>query len=186
MECLTINDNLKLLRQVSEDVDFEKDDINSYVELLREYCNTHDCFALALVQLGILKRIVYINSTDPTTTQKDENLILINPKIIDKKGKTEFYEACTSCLDNFALVERPYAIKLEYQDVRGENKIVEFKGFSSTVISHELDHLEGIFHMDRAKKLMQMSKSERVEFRKLNPYKVISKTCNFEYGELKD
>ena len=35
--------------------------------------------------------------------------------------------------------------------------------------------------MDRAKKLLQMPASERVEFRKQQPYKVISKDCEFSY-----
>ena len=57
----------------------------------------------------------------------------------------------------------------------------KFEGFSSTVISHELDHLDGIFHMDRAKELMQMPASQRIEFRKQHPYKIISKDCDFAY-----
>ena len=39
--------------------------------------------------------------------------------------------------------------------------------------------------MDRAKNLIQMPASDRVEFRKLHPYKIISKSCEFEYPQIK-
>ena len=38
--------------------------------------------------------------------------------------------------------------------------------------------------MDRAKKLLQMPATERVEFRKSHPYKVISKDCEFSYSPI--
>ena len=47
------------------------------------------------------------------------------------------------------------------------------------MLSHELDHLDGILHMDVAKELLVMPKEERKEFRKEHPYKVISKTCEY-------
>ncbi len=184
MESLTIKDHEKYLRQISKEVQIGDKELTKDIATLKEYCNSHDCFAMAAVQLGIPKRLVYINSTNPTSTNVDESIILINPVVLEKKGKTEFWEACMSCLDNFGLVERPYAIKLKYTAQSGENKICNFEGFAATVISHELDHLDGIFHMDRAKKLVLMNKEERLTVRKKYPYKIISKVGDFEYPQL--
>ena len=91
-----------------------------------------------------------------------------------------------SGLENLGLVERPYEIIVRYQNENGDFRTEKFEGFSSTVISHELDHLDGIFHMDRAKKLIQLPKSERPEFRKLNPYRIISKDCIFNYSKINE
>lgn len=143
---------------------------------------------LAKLKFNLLKfyhHIVYIKSTKPndtTANAESEQILMINPEIISKKGKTEFWEACVSGLENLGLVERPYEIIVKYQNENRDIKIQKFEGFSSTVISHELDHLDGIFHMDRAKKILQMPASERIEFRRQHPYKIISKDCKFIYN----
>ena len=188
LKAITIKDDEKFLRQVSATVDFQDKDLQQNLKDIREYCTFNDgLYAMACIQLGIPKRIVYIKSTKPndtTANAETDQLLMINPEIISKKGKTEFWEACMSGLDNFGLVERPYEIVVRYQNENGETLLEKFEGFSSTVISHELDHLDGIFHMDRAKKLLQMSADQGVEFRKLHPYKILSKDCEFIYPSL--
>ena len=84
-----------------------------------------------------------------------------------------------SCLDNMGLVVRPYEVVVRYYDINGNEHEEKFEGFESTVLSHELDHLDGILHMDVAKELLVMPKEERKKFRKEHPYKVISKTCEY-------
>ncbi len=186
LKALTINDNEKFLRQVSSVVDFEDKDLPQNLKDIKEYCTANDgLYAMACIQLGIPKRIVYIKSTKPNDTTanvESEQILMINPEIVSKKGKTEFWEACVSGMDNLGLVERPYEIVVKYQNENGDIQIQKFEGFSSTVISHELDHLDGIFHMDRAKKILHMQASERAEFRKQHPYKIISKECEFTYN----
>ena len=186
MESLTIKEREEYLRQISTKIEKGDDQVAKYIEILEEYCNTHSCFAMAGVQLGIPKRIVYIKHTDPESIKtEDVGFAMINPIILNRKGKTEYWEACMSGLDNVALVERPYTIVVRYETPEGEEKEVTFDGFPSTVISHELDHLDGIFHMDRAKKLLVMTREERVAFRKENKYNIISKDCEFTYPPLK-
>ena len=185
LKAITIKDDEQFLRQVSNVVDFSDKDLPQNLKDIKEYCTANGgLYAMACIQLGIPKRIVYIKSTKPndtTANAESEQILMINPEIISKRGKTEFWEACVSGLENFGLVERPYEIVVRYQNENGDYKTEKFEGFSSTVISHELDHLDGIFHMDRAKKLLQMPASERVEFRKIHPYKVVSTDCEFTY-----
>ena len=187
LEVLTIDKYEKFLRQKSEMVCFSDPDLDTILDDIKTWCLNNDgIFAMAAIQFGIKKRIVYIKSTkqnDTTANEQDKQIMMINPKIISKKGKTEFWEACASGLDNFALVERPYKIVVEYQDRNAEKHIQEFEGFAATVVSHELDHLDGIFHMDRAKQLMHMEPKQRAEYRKTHPYKIISTDCDFEYLE---
>ena len=79
--------------------------------------------AMAAIQLGIPKRIVYIKSTKPndtTANAESDQILMINPEIISKKGRTEVWEACVSGLENFGLVERPYEIVVKYQNENGE------------------------------------------------------------------
>ena len=55
-----------------------------------------------------------------------------------------------------------------------------FIGFESTVLSHEMDHLDGILHMDKAEELLVMTKEERKEFRKTHGYEIISQSGKYE------
>ncbi|MBR6133692.1 MAG: peptide deformylase [Bacilli bacterium] len=172
----TILNDEDYLRQVSKEVKFNDKNLKRDIRLLDAFCKQTECFALAAIQIGIPKRIVYIKNTSLALDKKyDKKKILINPKIINSKGLTRYWEACLSCLDNTALVERPYEIDLEYYDVNGNKHIENIKGFATTIVCHELDHLDGILHMDKAIELLQMNKDERKEFRKEHPYEIISK-----------
>lgn len=190
LKALTIKDNEEFLRQKSNLVDFQDEELKQNLKDIKEYCTANSgLYAIACIQIGIAKRIVYIKSTKPndtTANAESDQILMINPEVISKKGKTEFWEACVSCLENFGLVERPYEIVVRYQNENGDYRTEKFEGFSSTVISHELDHLDGIFHMDRAKRLLQMPATERVAFRNQHPYEVISKDCEFNYSPIVD
>lgn len=191
MKALTILEDEKFLRQKSSIVDLNDKNLKKDIEIIEEYCMSHDVLAMASVQLGIPKRIVYLKNTNLDMVKKieeDEELknsyneakILINPVVIKKEGLTKYWEACASCLDNVGLVKRPYKIYLEYVDVNGEKHSEIFEGFESTVLSHELDHLDGILHMDIADKLLYMEREERKKLREKEDYLVISKTGDFD------
>lgn len=195
MKLITIKDNLEFLRQISSEVDIINDkDLLSDISVLDTFCKEHSVMAMAAVQLGIPKRIVYLkntnleiinkmqtNSISSEEEQYNEAKVLINPVIISREGLTEYWEACASCLDNCGKVLRPYKIDLEYYDVDGIQHIESFEGFPSTVLSHELDHLDGILHMDVAEEVIIMSKDERKKWRHNHGYKVYSKTGDYLY-----
>ena len=148
---------------------------------------------MAAVQLGIPKRLIYLKNTNldiinkmqkNIETEEDKNhneeRILINPTIIKREGITYYWESCASCLDNIGYVKRPYKIIVEYQDINGNIHKDIFKGFESTVLSHEIDHLDGILHMDIAEEVLVMPKEERKKFRQTHQYEIISKTGKYE------
>ena len=97
---------------------------------------------------------------------------MINPVVLNREGLTEYWEACASCLDNCGRVYRPYKIDLEYYDISGEKHLEVFEGFESTVLSHELDHLDGILHMDVAEEVINLPSEERKKWRQEHGYKI--------------
>lgn len=181
---ITIENNEKFLRQKSTDVDFKKDNYKEWIEALKGYCQNNAVYALAPVQIGIPKRIIYFrNTTSDMTKNKDSNYdestVLINPVIIKAKGHTRFIERCESCLDYVAIVDRPYLVEVEYYDVNG-NKIHEtFEGFKATVFSHEYDHLNGILHIDLSNDVRKMTWDETKTYREEHPYEILSKDDDF-------
>lgn len=180
----TILNDEEYLRQISQVVDLTNNEYKEDIKLLEEFCLNNECFALAAIQIGIPKRIVYLKNTtlDKNLEDKDYNeaKVLINPVILSRKGHTKYWEACLSCLDNMGLVNRPYQMTIEYYDKNGVLHNETIEGFEATVVSHELDHLDGILHMDIAEEVLNMPKEERKEFRKKHPYEIISKTCNYD------
>ena len=184
MEAITIAQDEKFLRQKSKKVSFPDTTLTQDIEIVKDYLKTHDnCFAVASIQLGIPKQLIIVKSTSTDCIADEEKdwIIMINPTIISQSGRTEYWEACLSCLSNVGLVKRPYKMCIRYYDVFGNCHKQQFEGFSCTVLSHELDHLLGILHMDRAKKVLQLTKEERIQLRKNNPYKIISKDGKFIY-----
>ena len=175
----TIENDLEYLRQVSKPVDFKRDNVKKIVRELKDFCTNHSLsMALAAVQLGIPLRILYLKKLDDNRLDDDdydENRVLINPHIIKQTGESLYWEACASCGDLTGLVKRPYKIVLAYQDEEGVEHTEVFEGLSATVVAHELDHFEGILHIDIALEVHTYTIDERIELRKKEPYKIIRK-----------
>lgn len=193
IKAITIYDNEPFLRQISKEVDFKDPHLQQDIALIEEYCKENDVLAMASVQLGIPKRMIYLKNTNLDLIKKgqenalteeekryNEARILINPVIITRKGLTRYWENCVSCVDNMGLVERPYSIEIEYFDINNTFHKEEFKGFISTVLSHEIDHLDGVLHMDIALKIKNMPQEERKKFRQTHGYEIISKNSKWQ------
>ncbi len=189
----TIENDEEYLRQISTEVDFKKDNYMEYIKALKEYCTNHYCYALAPVQIGIPKRIIYIKNTSQnmennTTKGYDEEIVYINPVIIEATGLTKFLEGCESCIYHkdtkiihyAGIVDRPYSIKIEYFDINGIKQIKTIKGFEATVFSHEYDHLNGILHMDRSNEIYEMTIEEMKTYRLNHPYVILSKDTDYD------
>ncbi len=178
LERKTIENDEDYLRQISKPVDFKTEEYKDAIKELDYFCKNDDnVMAMASVQVGIPLRLIYLKKTDLNRLEDDynEERVLINPKIIKEEGLTRYLEACASCLNYTGLVERPYKIEVEYYDIEGKKHREIFEGFESTVLSHEIDHLNGILHIDIALKIRELTKEERKELRKKEPYQIIQK-----------
>jgi peptide deformylase len=198
IEAITIQDNEPFLRQISSSVDIKNDkELMNDIDILDQFCKENNVMAMASVQLGIPKRIVYLKNTNLDIINKiqnnsnseeienyNEKKVLINPTILKREGLTEYWEACASCLDNMGRVLRPYKIELEYYDIDGNQEVETFEGFESTVLSHELDHLDGILHIDIAEEVIEMPANERKIWRQSHEYKIYQK--DGDYDSLRD
>ncbi len=193
LKAITIEDNEAFLRQISSPVKKKDASLKADIKVLEEYCKQNEVMAMAAVQLGIPKRIIYLKNTNLDVIRKlrenkageeernyNEARILINPVITNREGLTDYWETCASCLDNMGHVSRPYKITIEYYDVNGLKHVDNFEGFESTVLSHEMDHLDGILHMDIADEVFLMSKEQRKIFRKTHDYNIVSKVGKYE------
>lgn len=188
----TIENDEKYLRQISKEVKFDDKNLKEDIKKLIDFSKKNEVLAMAAVQLGIPKRIIYVKNTNLKKIESDqkensivdidydEEILMINPVIKNKKGLTKYWEACVSCLDLMGLVKRPYYIEIEYYDIEGKKHSISYEGFPSTVICHEYDHLDGILHIDIAEKVLDMEADERRLHRQKEGYEILNKTKDFE------
>lgn len=180
-----IKNDLKFLRQRSEEVDFSKDDIKSYIDLLDKATKKFNLYAISPVQIGLPKRIIFFRNTNEDMDENfDDNYsvgqVMINPVIKEQIGETLFLEGCGSCHPFWCYVKRPYKVIVEYFNEFGEKKEEVIEGFKATVFSHEYDHLDGILHMDVGSDILIMESNEAKEERKIHLYQVISESGKYE------
>ena len=99
---------------------------------------------LAAVQVGILKRIIVID-----TYEEDTPIVkLINPKILKQKGSREVEEGCLSFPNKFAKVIRPTEVVVEGLNENGEKVKIKAVELLAQALCHEIDHLNGITFVD--------------------------------------
>ncbi len=103
---------------------------------------------LAANQIGILKQIVTIFFVDQET-KKETQYTLFNPNIISySQEKIVMEEGCLSLPEQFAEIERPKSIVVEYLDENNKQIKKEVSGVESRILQHEIDHLSGKLFVD--------------------------------------
>ena len=97
---------------------------------------------LAAPQIGAPIRVIYV--------EIDEPWWLVNPEIIDV-GNEDFqvWDDCFSAPGLLVRVERAYRVKVKYEDLDGEEHVVEADGDLAELLQHEIDHLDGVLLVDR-------------------------------------
>jgi peptide deformylase len=133
-----------ILRKMSKPVTVFDERLKVLVDDMVETMHHADGVGLAAPQIGILKQVIVFDLYD------DEGpMALINPRIVDKKGKQIEEEGCLSLPGRHGLVERPYEVTVQYEDVSGESYELTGEELLSRVLCHEIDHLKGILYIDK-------------------------------------
>jgi peptide deformylase len=123
------------LNEVTEKCDREK-----IVKDLTDSMEHYQGIGLSANQIGIMER-VFIMYEDINTRKI---LACFNPRIIEmSKEQVSIDEGCLSYPGIWLKIKRPYAIKVEFENEKGEKQEREFIDLPSRVFQHEYDHMEG-------------------------------------------
>jgi len=98
---------------------------------------------IAAPQLGIMKRLIYVNVDKP--------LVIINPALSNLS--TEMFELWDDCMcfpNLLVRLKRHKSLTLSFRDQHWQMQQLEWKDDLSELIQHEYDHLEGILCTMRA------------------------------------
>ena len=78
-------------------------------------------------------------------------IVCFNPILVDTSADTVYLEeSCLSFPNLYVKIKHPRTIKVRYTEPNGNVVTCKFDGMTARVFLHELDHLDGIFHLNRA------------------------------------
>ena len=99
--------------------------------------------AIAAPQLGIMKRLIYMNIDKP--------VVFINPELINLSDDMfELWDDCM-CFPNLLVrVKRHMSLSIRYLDEHWQSREWQMEKELSELLQHEYDHLDGILSPMRA------------------------------------
>jgi peptide deformylase len=139
-----------VLRKKAEPITKEFPKLKEFVQNMFDTMYNSDGVGLAAPQVGQAIRIFVIDSTiDDEDELPGIKKAFINPEILEKSGdEWVMNEGCLSLPEIREDVLRPETVKIKYVDEDFNEHIEIYSGFTSRVIQHEYDHLEGVMFVD--------------------------------------
>lgn len=131
--------------------------IRELIEDMLETMYEANGVGLAAPQVGILKKIVVID-----TTGEDPH-ILINPRIVETSGEQTGQEGCLSVPGKSGQVTRPNYVKAVALDANMKAYELEGTELLARAICHELDHLDGHLYVEKVEGELQDVKIDEEE-----------------------
>ncbi|MEX0917271.1 MAG: peptide deformylase [Candidatus Paceibacterota bacterium] len=164
-----------VLREKARDVplsDIGSKKIKAIINRMKEALDGEkDGVAIAAPQIGesvrifIVSPIAFAECKDAKPEDiPNETLVFINPEIIKKSRKTEFMdEGCLSVRPLYGDVRRASKATVRAYDRQGKSFERGGSGLLAQIFQHEIDHLDGILFIDKAKNIREMHPEETKE-----------------------
>ena len=125
--------------------------LKKLVEEMFESMYAAQGIGLAAPQISISQRLTVIDCS--FKKKPEEKMVLINPEIIERRGKQVEEEGCLSLPEIREKVTRAEWVKVRAQDVTGKWFEAEGTELLARAIQHEIDHLDGVLFIDRLSRL---------------------------------
>ncbi|MFH1631784.1 MAG: peptide deformylase [bacterium] len=143
------DDQLLEVSKPLTDEEIRSDETQRLIEDMIETMKAENGVGLAAPQVGVQKRIFVAETKSGTE-------VYVNPKIISRSNKmADGTEGCLSVPDVWGIVERHKSVKVKAKNRNGEPVRFKASGLMSVICQHEIDHLDGILFIDRAKKILE-------------------------------
>jgi len=175
MKIFTINNRKeeKFLRQKTAEFDFNKytkKEIGALIKEMKKIMIENNGIGLSANQVGLNLRFFIvqipknISGNQPNNQAESAFYAIFNPEIIKfSEKKSIMEEGCLSVPGIYGLVERPEKITLVGYDKNAKKIKIKAWGLLARVFQHEIDHLNGILFIDKAKELYKVTSKQQTE-----------------------
>lgn len=111
-----------------------------------------DGVAIAAPQIGESLRIFVVARR--VSKKFDSDMVFINPEIIRLgRKKEELSEGCLSVRWKYGLVKRSVTATVKASSEQGNEFVMSASGLLAQIFQHEIDHLNGILFIDKARNI---------------------------------
>lgn len=148
------------LRAPTESIEIFDQDLQTLIDDMLETMYAYNGVGLAAPQIGISKKLAVIDATGERTNQ----LILINPEIVEREGEALMEEGCLSVPGPYDRAPRALRVKMRALDRNGKPYEIDTDGHLAHIFQHEIDHLSGKLYVDYLsplKRKMALKKMEK-------------------------
>jgi peptide deformylase len=159
-------------------------DVQKQAQTMMDTMYAAEGIGLAANQVNIANRMFvmdvdpkcweYVNDTDAVLSIQSTHrgggeatknpLVMINPEIVKASNQKSVYmEGCLSIPQQYADIERPAHVTVEYIDINGNKQTWDASGLESHCVQHELDHLNGVLFIDYLSRLKRGTLVRKLE-----------------------
>jgi len=155
----------KILREKAKEISLDDISLAKIQNIIKEMKETlaiqEDGVALAAPQVEKSIRLFIISEKayklNGEEDSKNKKYVFINPQITKLSKKTKWLEeGCLSVVGWFGFVKRSTNCTVEAYDENGEKFVRGAGGLLAQAFQHEVDHLNGILFVDKAKDLKKI------------------------------
>jgi peptide deformylase len=157
-----ITDGHPTLRKVAKKVDFKEIHDPLFQQLIDDMFETMykaPGVGLAAPQVNVSKRMFVIDVQD----DEHDPEVVINPKIELAEEELELTEGCLSVPGYVGEITRFRRVAVSGLDRDGNKIRLEGDGLFAQCLQHEIDHLNGVLYIDKAKNVRKAETEEEQE-----------------------
>ena len=147
------------LRTVAKPVTEFTPALQQIVDDMFETMYAEEGIGLAATQVDFHQQLIVMDVSE----DREQQLVLINPEMLEQSGSTGIEEGCLSVPGARALVERAERIKIRAQDRHGQTFELEADDLLAICIQHEMDHLIGKLFVDYLSPLKRQRIRQKME-----------------------
>ncbi len=146
-----------ILRQKSKRVRSMDGSIHKLISDMLETMHAAPGVGLAAPQVGIPLRVIVIG------VPEQENIALINPQIVRKRGERLVNEGCLSLPGYVGEIKRAESVTVKGRNQDGKEIRIKAVELLAQALEHEIDHLNGVLYIDQLEDMDKLRKIEPEE-----------------------
>lgn len=161
-----VTDGHPTLRKVAKKVDPKEIADPLFQQLIEDMFETMYAapgVGLAAPQVNVSKRMFVMDVGEDDEHPGGGQYVVINPKIELAEDEVEMTEGCLSVPGFVGEISRFSHVAVSGLDRNGQKIRLEGKGIFAQALQHEIDHLDGVLYIDKAKNVRKPQTHEEQE-----------------------